>query len=364
MKIFVNAATVKLSGGLAVSLSIIHAFKNFREVELYIASPKLPEYNEYAPANAKIWFVKSWMLLKIFRWLLDHYFLPGKIKEFDPDVVFSLSNLPAISKYKQIFYHDNPFFTAESLQDLNLSFTQKISHDLRNHVTRKRLRKLNNIIVQSSSEAGKIQEKFPDASITIIPPSLPVYWHKIPKTSYTFPDISGNNKNILCFSHYYPHKNIEILFEVARIFEKKNAPYKFIVSCIAHNYHLKKKLKKYNSEYISSLDVANLEEAYNILPLVDAFILPSLLESFSLNYIEAWFFEKPLFTSNLDFGVQNCEEAAIYFDPLNPEDIYETIDHAFKEGLTEKCKLKGKQRLEKLPDWNEVIQYILENNSV
>ena len=52
-----------------------------------------------------------------------------------------------------------------------------------------------------------------------------------------------------------------------------------------------------------------------------ALFLPTLLESFSGTYLESMKFNIPILTSNFDFAREVCNNAALYFDPININDI-------------------------------------------
>ena len=57
----------------------------------------------------------------------------------------------------------------------------------------------------------------------------------------------------------------------------------------------------------------------------DALFLPTLLECFSASYPEAMLLKKPIVTSDLPFATTVCDNAALYFDPLDAEDIAKTL---------------------------------------
>ncbi|MFK2341775.1 glycosyltransferase [Bacteroides fragilis] len=68
------------------------------------------------------------------------------------------------------------------------------------------------------------------------------------------------------------------------------------------------------------IDVSKCPQLYNEC---DALFLPTLLECFSANYVEAMKMRKPIVTSNLPFATNVCKNAALYFDPMNAHDIVE-----------------------------------------
>ncbi len=357
MKILINASTVKYSGGLAVTLSIIDAFRHYPDVLLCIVAPRVAYYTTYAPENSRIKWVHHLFLIKGFRWYLDHIWLPRQIEKISPDVVLSMGNLPAITGYKQIFYHDNPFFTCSSLKNLKMSFREKVLHNLRNKAAGKRINKVSGVIAQTTYEAGKLNSLYPALKVDVIPPFLPVFQKNVESLSPVFHELSPAKKNILCFAHDYPHKNIEILFQVARLFKQNKSPYKIIISS-KRNRRMSGKTEQLK-EYIAILEKRTLDDTYRILPKVDAIILPSLLESFSLNYIEAWHFNKPLFVSDREFTRNVCGNAAIYFDPASAKDIYTKIVSAFETNAFENIIEQGRIRLNILPGWETVAEYVL-----
>jgi hypothetical protein len=65
-----------------------------------------------------------------------------------------------------------------------------------------------------------------------------------------------------------------------------------------------------------------------------ALLLPTLLESFSGTYIEAMHFERPIFTSNLDFAKEVCENRCGLHAGVC--DL-----HRGTEGIQPECKVFG-----------------------
>lgn len=53
--------------------------------------------------------------------------------------------------------------------------------------------------------------------------------------------------------------------------------------------------------------------------------LPTLLECFSASYAEAMVMKKPILTSDLGFAHTVCNDAAIYFNPDDANDVADKI---------------------------------------
>ncbi len=78
-----------------------------------------------------------------------------------------------------------------------------------------------------------------------------------------------------------------------------------------------------------------------------AFVSASLHEGFGLPGVEAMRFGLPLIVSNLDVFNEVYDNAAVYFDPQNPEDIAEKLfllanDHKYYEELSKKSLIRAK----------------------
>ena len=91
-----------------------------------------------------------------------------------------------------------------------------------------------------------------------------------------------------------------------------------------------------------------------------AVLLPSLLESFSATYVEAFHFGVPLVTSDRDFARDVCGDAAVYADPLDPEALADAVLRVLDdEGLRRRLRAEGRRRLAALPDWRERLTLYL-----
>ena len=76
--------------------------------------------------------------------------------------------------------------------------------------------------------------------------------------------------------------------------------------------------------------------------------LPTLLETFSASYPEAMKMKKPILTSYLDFALDICGDAALYFDPTSAEDIADKILMlSVDENLYQNLVSQGTERLKK-----------------
>ena len=113
-------------------------------------------------------------------------------------------------------------------------------------------------------------------------------------------------------------------------------------------------------EYIKNLGEISPFNLHILYNQVDAVILPTLLESFSSVYVDALKFRKPIFTSNREFAKEICGNAAFYFNPFSAQDIYNTLETAFKNRTTMAEKLnEGEKIIASHSDWNDIVNNII-----
>jgi len=86
----------------------------------------------------------------------------------------------------------------------------------------------------------------------------------------------------------------------------------------------------------------------------DAFIFPSLSEGFGIPILESFYFEKPILCSNTTSLPEIAGNAALYFDPLIPTSIADSIVLFYSNSaISENLVQLGKERL-KLFSWKKM----------
>jgi glycosyltransferase involved in cell wall biosynthesis len=104
-----------------------------------------------------------------------------------------------------------------------------------------------------------------------------------------------------------------------------------------------------DSNNVINLGPQKIEDCPELYIRSDALFLPTLLETYSANYPEAMIMNKPIITSNLDFAKDVCKDAALYFDPLAPQDIANKIIQLNEDiDLYEKLIENGQKRISEL----------------
>jgi len=95
-----------------------------------------------------------------------------------------------------------------------------------------------------------------------------------------------------------------------------------------------------------------LERAYMT---ADAVIQPTLLESFGRVYLESMFFKLPVLTGDRDFAHERCQDAAIYFDPLDADSVGKAMARMMEgEELRQRLVENGRRILAQAPTWDDI----------
>jgi glycosyltransferase involved in cell wall biosynthesis len=357
MVLLVNASTVKVGGGLTLALNLLHFFeKTSNWSRIILIAPEGCNYKE--TVNPKIEYIpiRKKLLFPLLRPLLERIIIYRIIKKNSVNKVFTLGNLPLPFKCKQALLFDNPFSTTTDLSKFNLSFYNLIIHKIRNLLFRKRLRYVQIVFAQTLIQKSllfKLYKNCPE--IIIIPNTYPMIQKYYLNDNQVLTD--KNKINLVAFSRYYEHKNLEILVEVALQCKQKSKPYKIYLtidknqSVRAKNLILKIGKNKL-SEYIENLGIIEPFNIKSFYSNFDGLILPSLLESYSTTYAEAMNFDKPIFTSDRDFAHEVCRDHAHYFNEKSANSIIAILDNFYE--LSKKVNKQTTKVI--LPTWIDLSQ--------
>lgn len=151
----------------------------------------------------------------------------------------------------------------------------------------------------------------------------------------------NKSKEQLCLgivTRDYPHKNLDILPKVAQALKLNHDLSVHFYTTLNDDEWSKR--GSYFKEYISTVGSLSPEECPSFYQQIDGVIFPSLLECFSATPLEAMVMEKPLFASDRGFVRDVCHNYAIYFDPLDADDIALKIANYFQSDKMDIAQLK------------------------
>lgn len=190
-----------------------------------------------------------------------------------------------------------------------------------------------------------------------------------------FPAASGNNGRkdasgaftFLCVAVWLAHKNLEVLVEAVKILRTlTDRRFRCLLTVDPREHPGAKKLllrieREGVSDVLVNIGRVPPEQLRGEYGKADVFILPTLLESFGRPYDEAMQFELPILTSDRDFAHERCQDAALYFDPLDSGSVARAMLTAMESAeLRQRLVENGRRLLAKAPSWDEVASGFVE----
>ena len=176
------------------------------------------------------------------------------------------------------------------------------------------------------------------------------------------PDLSGRLR-ILFISAYYPHKNFEIIPQVAAAI-KQMAPsldIEFVITIAKDSeadHALSEQAQRLSvSDYLVNVGPVPVSEAPALYRSCHLVFMPSLLETFSAIYPEAMISGLPIVTTDLDFAHSICQDAAVYYSPLDANAAAKSIvDLLTDANRYASLQSKGRSRVREFPSQQEKYQ--------
>ena len=366
MIIIVNTTTAFKGGSVQVALSFLIEFRKFNNFEFHIfVGPGLRDLIEAQdfPGNFKFYFFEHRPSQRFFTTKPLSVEFEKIEKKIKADFVITTSgpsywrpSCPHIIGYNlpHYVYSDSPFWSIA-----------KISTKLRFYFLKFIIR----YFYKKDADYYFVQtDDVRDRLINFINS----------KNVFTVPNTCGFSKGIgdndlkflprrnketfrfLTLSAYYEHKNLEILSLVSKKLESLGIfNVEFILTLSNEAF-----LKCFNRDKPSgviNVGPVKPKDCPNLYDECDAIILPTLLECFSANYVEAMFMKKPIITTDLSFARTVCKDAALYFQPLSADDATEKIvTFIGNQDLRSRLVEKGTARLQDFPNAAERASMIID----
>lgn len=370
MKLLINSSTFKGTGVTQVAVSFINeCIKHPENDYIVFMSPnvKLNIQQDHFPDNFKFYTFGRKSLYSV--WGITDLMQMKKIeKDYKPDAVFSVFG-PSLWKpkaphlqgyaYPYYVYQDSPIYDKLSLKD-------KLGVAIRKWIHIGHMKNEGKYFVCETEDVSNRLHKIFNIdrnNIFTVSNTANAFF-----LNYKSDKLTSGNDDIFRFYSLCsnsPHKNLAILNEVIPIL-KNNVRERvlFYVTIPYEDYEI-----LFNSEVKSSIvNVGPLKVADcpAFVDSCDALFLPTLLECFSASYPEAMLLGKPIITSDLPFAREVCDNAALYFNPLDANDIADKIaKFVNSKQLRSELMELGKSRLrcfltpaERTNKYLEICKYI------
>ncbi len=153
---------------------------------------------------------------------------------------------------------------------------------------------------------------------------------------FVFPAEVHDLRKGLFLCGWQRNKQVMLIPEIAACLKERKVPFLFVLTAPLdespmHRAFVAKVNELGVSDYVFLSNVVDKPKLKSLYNQVDFVFLLSKLESFSNNIIEAWTYEKPLVASDEEWTHSICDNAAVYVQRDNPEQIANVIEKCLKE---------------------------------
>jgi glycosyltransferase involved in cell wall biosynthesis len=361
-RVLVNATTITVGGGVQAAISFLEyatsCDSNHLEFAFAISEPVYIGLNSDLRMDQRI-SVFTNSPAGIFSGRKSRQELLALERNFNADIVYSIG-FPSYVKFSaaEIGRYTNPWEICPiPLAWKQLSLSEKLVRAFRNIYRIGRARRAKYFETQTLVAKKGIVDilKVHSDNVFISPNSINKrfdgYDSSIRHQSSEFGVFT-----IFCVSAAHKHKNIEIIplvaYELNRITKRK---FKFIVTLPDSSaiwISIQKAAKRHCvSDVIENYGPLSLDRCLDVYSCSDCVFLPTLAEVFSATYLEAMAVQVPILTSDLDFAKEVCQDAALYFDPLNASAAARCIQRIMENpDLGISLTKIGANRLSSFPD--------------
>ena len=349
MRLLINTASVWKGGSVQVATSFLQEccrFENHAFGVVLGPGPSRSIREEDFPENFRFFRLAYRPAERVVSLRRSSTDLKKIESEFKPDVVFTTSGpsywrprAPHLMGFNlpHHLYPDSPYFTRVLGLRQRLRWRAKSMHI--HHYTRGFA---DAWVAQTDDVNARLRRWIPSDSVYTVANTISgAYAFALQEDVPESPASTGDRKEfrLLVLSSYYPHKNLEILNDViAQLREREIHDIRFTMTLPERDFE--RTIAQDNRAWVQNLGPQQPEECPRLYLESDAVFLPTLLECFSANYVEAMAMRRPIVTTNLGFARTVCGHAALYFEPLDSVDALEKIlelrrDGSLKQRLVE-----------------------------
>jgi glycosyltransferase involved in cell wall biosynthesis len=364
--ILINGISARSGGGKSVLVNFLKSLHaSNRDEKFVVIVPYGSDYSTFSKSNILIIVHKN----SIFS-LASFYFSGIKkiARKHNVTLILNLADFIIPIATKQVYLFDWPYaIYPESIVWKRMTMRENIFRKLKLFLFRRYAHLPALFIAQTTVAKSRLQQNFPIKNVEVIPNAVSL--DNLNGGRYRYFNLPKDRLKLLYLTKYYPHKNLEVFVSLAGIIHREQLPYTIIATLDVSDKNVKRivdALKQKNlDDIVINVGPVQMENVPSLYHQCDALLMPSLLESFSGTYVEAMYHSKPIFTSNYDFAEVVCGDAAFYFDPMDPEQIIETIRSAYSKPEVISSKIKvSQERLSTFLSWKQVSDRyfkILEN---
>jgi len=347
---------------LVENLEYIYKTESDKEFIIFLRKSNFNEYNPKNPNFKKVLADYRWYSFK------EQIFMPFKIRKEKIDLMhFCHFNVPLLLHKKFVVtIHDLvlkrfPTRRASTLGPLRY-FIKQLFYKLVIYLAIKRAKK----IIAVSNFAKKeilFYFKINENKVEVIYEGASDFFRcKGSCSNSSLKKFGINMPYILYVGNAYPHKNLErLIFAFKKLIQKYKLNLQLVFAGEIDYFYkkLQDKISNYKLPIIFTGFISD-NDLYLLYKNALIYVFPSLCEGFGLPPLEAMSFGVPVVCSDKGALPEILGDSAVYFDPVNINDIAEKIRFVFKNNkLRKELRKKGFCRIKNY-SWEEMARRTLE----
>ncbi|ELK8588958.1 glycosyltransferase [Vibrio vulnificus] len=362
--IIINAINSNSAGGLSVVSNFLEQLSHDRDhndkYTLVITDVTL--YEKFRSERINLLVLPKFFIFPffniftylIFFWIIAKFYKAEKLLNFGDLIPFVNCKIYYYFDWAFALYNDISIWS-------RMSIKQRFPRIVKSYLIRKMIKRCHIVICQTEAIKNRLENIVDMNKVFVVPNSAKKNFIRDDE-KYKFPCSLEGKEVFLYLTRYYPHKNIEILLELA--IKAKNDDKNWVFILTIDERQGKEVVTFQNNivnlglcDYFVLVGSVAYDDVYKLYNASHHVILPSLIESFSSMHIEAMIAGKTIFSSDRDFARTVCGESAYYFDPLDAEDIYRVVNGGIKKANNSQALCKKRTFFE-LSSWEDSYERI------
>jgi glycosyltransferase involved in cell wall biosynthesis len=313
----------------------------------------------------------NWLLMSLLKMCWRLLMLPWHLSRLQPDLIFSNAGFGPgwkPERAKLVFALHNALPLHAELIETEVALLPRMRLRLLHYLLGRTLRNCDGVIVFSEHTKQSLKECFGELKCQVAVIHHGIDWgHKDGQQAESI----GSDRSdlpqpyVLYVSHLHRYKNVLRLLEAfARLVSTHPALQLVLVGEVVDlQYHteIEQQIRRLElSARVRQIHGCPREEVRRIYAGASLFIHPSLIESFPFPVLEALATGVPTVVSRTSALPETAGDAALYFDPDDPQQMAETMQRILDDpALAAELRARGIERAQKL-SWENTTRQTLQ----
>lgn len=361
--ILVNGMKSKAGGGKVIFDTYLRLLVDSAPDDHYwVLTPDRDAYLALQGDGVSIIDVPRWAHSNLATIPLYHHVFKRLLSKLRIDAILNFGDIVIPTDVPQVYNFDWAFAVyPEHLRSQALGRAEGLAYRMKLYFFEAYLRRATIIMAQTEAMKARLEARYSLTNVVLVPAAVAPAEAGASRAGEAQIALPPGRRYLVYPANFYPHKNIEILLPVAARLKALGSDIGIVTTLAADEHEgAAAFLQRVKREGLGDVlvNVGPLPAA-RVPALFDAgagLLMPTLLETFGLPYVEAMQHQRPILTSDRDFARAVCGDAAAYFDPLDPASIVATIDAVLGDpDQGRRLVARGQDRLATMWNWPRVF---------